>query len=81
MMIPTSAALSLDGRTVNGISVWIKPLKFQASLAVQLLTVAWALRWVPEAQRRGAVMRVLAALMAYAALFEIGYIGHQASLG
>ena len=81
MMVPSVAALALDTRTLNGISVWIKPLKFQASLATQLFTVAWAMRFLPEARRNGAFVRVLSALLAGAALFEVGYISHQASLG
>lgn len=81
MMIPSFAALTLDARTLNGISVWIKPLKFQISLAVQLLTVAWLMLWLSAAQRNSRVVRVLAALMAGAALFEVAYISHQASLG
>ncbi len=80
-MIPTGAALGIDGRILNGISVWAKPLKFQASLAVHLITVAWLMRWLPQAQRETTVVRKLAALMAGAALVEIGYISHQASLG
>lgn len=81
MMIPTLAALTLDGRTINGISVWIKPLKFQASLALQLLTAAWLMLWLPETQRETLLVRSFAILMTGAAVFEIGYITHQAALG
>jgi len=80
-MMPTTAALLLDHRTVHGISVWVKPLKFQASLAVHLLTIAWLLQWLPAHRRDTALVRILAASMAVTALFEVGYIAHQASLG
>ena len=38
--VPTLIGLALDGRTIGGVSVWMKPLKFQVSLGVHLLTVA-----------------------------------------
>jgi hypothetical protein len=77
--IPTIAAMGLDGRTLNGINVWIKPLKFEVSLAVQLLSVAWAMLLLPE--RDGRLVRALAIVMAGAAFFEIAYIALQASRG
>ncbi len=77
--IPTMLAMGLDGRTINGINVWIKPLKFEVSLAVQLLSVAWLMLFLPE--RRGRLVRGLALVMAGAAFFEIAYIALQASRG
>lgn len=77
--IPTLAAMGLDGRTLNGINVWIKPLKFEVSLALQLLTVAWLMLFLPE--RQGRLARWLAIAMAGAAFFEIAYIALQASRG
>lgn len=78
-MIPTLAALGLDGRTLNGINIWIKPLKFEASLALHLLSVAWLMRFLPEPQ--GRLVRGLAIALAGAAFFEIAYIALQASRG
>ncbi len=77
--IPTLAAMGLDGRTLNGINVWIKPLKFEVSLALQLLTVAWLMLFLPE--RQGRLARWLAIAMAGAAFLEIAYIALQASRG
>lgn len=77
--IPTLVALGLDARTLNGINVWIKPLKFEVSLAVQLLSVAWLMLFLQE--RRGRLVRGLAIAMAAAAFFEIAYIVLQASRG
>lgn len=74
---PTLAAMGLDARTLNGINVWIKPLKFEVSLAVQLLSVAWLMLFLPE--RQGRLVRGLAIVMAGAAFFEIAYIALQAS--
>lgn len=78
--IPTLAAMGLDGRTLNGINVWIKPLKFEVSLALHLLSVAWLMLFLPE-RRGGRLVRVLAYAMAGAAFFEIAYIALQASRG
>ena len=77
--IPTLAALGLDARTLNGINVWIKPLKFEISLSVHLLSVAWLMLFLPE--RQGRLVRGLAIAMAAAAFFEIAYIMLQASRG
>lgn len=78
--IPTLAAMGLDPRTLNGISVWIKPLKFQVSLALHLLSAAWMLVLLPAGQH-GRLVRWLAIAMAGAAFFEIVYIALQASRG
>lgn len=77
--IPTIAAMGLDARTLNGISVWIKPLKFEVSLALHLLSVAWLMLFLPE--RQGRLVRGLAIAMTAAAFFEIAYIVLQASRG
>ncbi len=81
MMIPTALAAGLDTRTLDGISVWIKPLKFQLSLAVQMLTVALLMQCLPEAQSgtwrvRGPVFAIVGASM-----LEIVYITLQAARG
>jgi hypothetical protein len=40
-MIPAAIALGLDERSLRGVSVWVKPLKFMASLGLFALTTAW----------------------------------------
>ncbi|MFN3547712.1 MAG: hypothetical protein ACK4U0_09500 [Mesorhizobium sp.] len=47
LVLPTAFAALVDVRTVAGINPWIKPLKFQASLAAYLLTLAWFAAWLP----------------------------------
>ncbi|MDX2257672.1 MAG: hypothetical protein NW205_02030 [Hyphomicrobiaceae bacterium] len=81
MMIPTVAALLLDGRTLGGVNVWVKPLKFEASLAVHLITVALALTLLPEAERGSGLVKVLVAAIVAVSLFEIAYIAMQAARG
>lgn len=80
-VIPSALAFALDTRLFNGISVWIKPMKFQISLAVHLLTVALLLRFLAPELRRGRVMVWLAAAILGTALFEAAYITLQAARG
>jgi hypothetical protein len=81
LMGPTLLALALDGRTLNGISVWVKPLKFQASVGLYLLTLAWFVGVLPERVRRGRAVLVLVSVALATSAFEIGYITFQAGRG
>ncbi|MBM3547525.1 MAG: hypothetical protein FJX54_11260 [Alphaproteobacteria bacterium] len=80
-LIPTMLAFALDGRVLNGVSVWIKPLKFEVSLAIHLLTVAWLMLCLPEEIRARRTARGFAIALAAASIFEIAYIAFQASRG
>ncbi|MEQ8602825.1 MAG: hypothetical protein RIB45_05865 [Marivibrio sp.] len=74
-------ALAADERTLNGVSVWAKPLKFQLSVALHLLTLAVLLRCVAPAWAKGRAMRPLALALVGAGLFEIAYITAKAAAG
>lgn len=80
-MLPTLVALGLDERTVRDVNVWVKPLKFMASIGLFWLSTAWFIGLLPEAQRRHASVRGLVAVALGAGLFEIAYITLQAALG
>lgn len=80
-MLPALVALGLDERTVREVNVWIKPLKFMASIGLFWLSTAWFVGLLPEAQRRHASVRALVAVALAAGLFEIGYITLKAALG
>lgn len=81
MMLPSALALAIDPRTVNGISVWVKPLKFEVSLAVHMLTLAWLLLLLPHPERARRTITALAAVFVAAAVFEIAYIVLQSARG
>jgi hypothetical protein len=81
LMVPTAFALALDPRTLNDIPIWIKPLKFQASVGVYLLTLSWFLATLPDRVRRGRAVAVLMAVAVAASAFEIAYITLQAARG
>lgn len=74
-------ALAADARTLNGVSVWAKPLKFQVSLILHLMTAAVLLHLVQPAARNGASMRAVALALAVCALLETAYITLQAARG
>lgn len=81
LALPSLVALSLDDRLINGISVWSKPLKFQASLAMMLLTLILLLPLI-EARTRADLGVFLASLMAaITANGEVFYITLQAARG
>lgn len=80
-MMPTVTLLALDPRLMAGVSVWVKPLKFQASLAIHLVTVAWALSLVVWRGPRPRWLGPVIALMLTMAAFEIAYITLQAARG
>lgn len=69
-----------DPRTLVGVSVWLKPWKFEVSAAIQLLTMAWAAAHVPRlaTSRR---WRTVEWIAAFVALAEIAYITWRASRG
>jgi hypothetical protein len=77
----TAAAFLMDDRLVNGINVWIKPLKFELSLAVHFLTLALMFTLLTERAR--GYRSVCWALYAAAAsgVFEIVYIALQSARG
>jgi len=64
-LIPVLIAQQIDPRTVNGISVWIKPAKFLLSLALYYVTLAWFFGLLsPEASRSRAARYVVVAPIA-----------------
>jgi hypothetical protein len=81
LMGPTLAALLLDPRVLNGVSVWVKPLKFEASIAVYLLTMSWFVGSLPAAVRRRPFMTALVYAALILSALELSYIASQAALG
>ena len=81
LLAPSLIALGLDERLINGVSVWSKPVKFQLSLSLMLLTVAWLLPLLPPARRASRWVRWAALATATAATLEIAYITLQAARG
>ncbi len=81
LMLPTLAALAIEPRTLLGQNLWIKPLKFEVSLAVYLLTLAFYARWLPPGLTRRLWYRIFAAAVVFACLAEMLWIGGAAAFG
>ena len=81
LFIVTLFAAMTDDRMLNGVSVWTKPLKFQASLALHFASLVLLAKLLPAARRSGAGFRALVTASTAAGLFEIGYIMLQAARG
>lgn len=81
LMLPTLFAAYADDRTFQGVDVWTKPLKFQFSLAVYFLTLAFFARWLPDGVRERRWYRLFAGSVVVAALVEIAWIGGAAAMG
>jgi hypothetical protein len=81
VMIQSLLAMAIEMRTLNGINVWIKPAKFEFSVAIQFLTVAWFLQLLPSEQRASRLVTRLCQVMVAVGTLEIAYIVLQASKG
>ena len=81
ILIQTLLAMAIEMRTLNGINVWIKPAKFEFSVAIQFLTVAWFLQLLPLEQRASQLATTLCRTMVAVGILEITYIVLQASKG
>ena len=74
-------AMSFDARTINGVSVWVKPAKFAASLLVWFWTLAWAWGVLDSGARMGRSARIILWGSLATGFFEQGWITLRAALG
>lgn len=79
--LATLALALLDSRQLQGVSVWLKPFKFQLSTGVYLLTLALFMAWLPAAALRTKTARYVVWAAVASGLFEVGYITWQGSQG
>jgi len=70
--------LFIDERTLVGINVWIKPLKFCISGAIYIMTVGFLMTLYPYSTRK---KNILNNIVSWTLLLEIGIILYQASRG
>jgi hypothetical protein len=75
----TSVAFLLDRRRIAGESVWAKPMKFEASLALHFATLALASSTLSEQSKWGDVLWVTAVASIASTAFEVVYIIVQAA--
>lgn len=81
LAIPSLIALGIDERLLNDISVWSKPLKFQASLALMLGTLLLLLPLIESRTRAGRGVWLASLTAVVTASGEILYITLQAARG
>jgi hypothetical protein len=80
-MLPAAVGLGLDERTLRGVNVWVKPMKFMLSVALLALTTAWFAAHLPARVRQGRSFQALVWTLIATGGFEVGYITLQAALG
>lgn len=77
-MIPCIIGIGIDDRTLMGINVWIKPLKFAISGAIFIASVGYFITLYPFSARKKSIINNLTALTL---LFEFFIIFAQAARG
>ena len=68
----------IDDRTLMGVNVWIKPLKFSISTAIYILTVGFLMTLYPFSLKK---KNLINNIVSWTMLIEIGLIMYQASRG
>lgn len=81
LALPSLIALFIDERVLNDISVWVKPLKFQASLTLMLVTLLLLLPLIEQQTRAGRGVWLASLVAVITASGEILYITLQAARG
>jgi hypothetical protein len=80
-MLPTLVLLGIDERELRGVNVWVKPLKFMASLGLFALTTAWFIGLLDDAARAGRAVRLIVWTIVVLSSAELAYIVLQAARG
>lgn len=75
------AGTFIDGRLLNGVSVWEKPAKFFLSLSLQMATLACGLALLPASGRQASAIRAASVVFLAAAIGEMAYIIFRAARG
>ncbi len=79
--VPLLAAMLLDSRQIDGDSIWLKPLKFHAALAIYLVTLAFFARYLPAGLTDGRGWRAYQTIVLGCIAAEVIWIGAAAALG
>ena len=81
MAAVTLVLVWIDPRLFQGVSTWAKPLKFQLSTGLYLLTLALFMAWLPDSARRTRMGRYVVWSAVGAGVFEVAYITWQGAFG
>lgn len=80
-MAPTLFAMGVDDRTLLGANVWMKPFKFELSLAVYLMTLSAFALLLPAGTTERRWYRVYIGVVIAAIVAEMIWIGGAAAMG
>ena len=81
-LLPVTFLVSLDDpRQLNDINIWAKPMKFQASVGLHMMTLAFVARFINADVRRKPVVYGLCWVLTFTAIAEVAYITIQAARG
>ena len=79
---PTAMMIAIDPALLpNGVSPWLKPVKFLISTGVFALTAAWLSGYVRADRRNGPLLRTTSWVLIVSASFELVWILWQAAHG
>lgn len=81
LMAPTGLAWLLDDRTFQGVNVWDKSLKFELSIFVYLISLAFLAKWLPEGTRAKRWYRIYSVAVVAGLIAEMAWIGFASSRG
>ena len=81
LAVPTLLAYGLDERLLHGVSVWSKPIKFQAALALHFATLLLLAPLLSSEARKSRTLRWSMLAAATMAVLEIAYMTLQAARG
>jgi hypothetical protein len=81
LLVPTLLAFSIDARFIDGSSVWSKPLKFELSTIITILTALVCLRFLSPEQTKSHRLRASASAITICSAAEVAYICLQAGRG
>ena len=80
LVLLTGAWAFIDPRLIDGVPVWMKPLKFATSFVVLFVTLELVDRRLSPAWRSCAMLKTTKAVMAIAMVTEMAYIIFMAAL-
>lgn len=80
VFLVTAGLDRVDSRQLGGVGVWVKPMKFQLSVALHLATLAWVAGRLGEEWRLGWVVQAVLLLAVLMAVLEVAYITVQGAM-
>lgn len=74
-------AMAFDSRSISGVNVWLKPVKFELSLLVYFATLVWCSQWIPAALQEQRLFQFYNAIIVCLAVIEMIWIIGAAASG